>query len=413
MEISISEFLTQLGPEFLKYEEIFLENEFRDSSALRAMDIESDLDLIFCEPPLPLGRKRKIQMAIRNLKAATAIYPESLDQPSTSTLSSKPVSDFDNNNNGMEKIRQKILCEIKEKESVRSDLMSRRRDMDILVVDPDPIGPYKTTRCGNCHLRGHKADGNRGNKPCSLSPCKDWRDCGQKDKHPEFKKESKQIDREIKTVDKEMDELKTELARISSFEEKTTTSFISVIKERLRAIDKLKYLNTNILMRDVIALKDYYKSDIPCHPHSQDKDEFSRILTRKICKSTARYQLPKVSPFYEDISDTDDLPPLALNKSAKKIKPSATITSSPPHCSQNPYIFSPFTSTGNQQMAPPVNMSNLTTNSQQSQYPYGFYPGYYGFNPYYYSYAYQQQMHVQPPLPLDPPPQNPPLPDSE
>ncbi|CAC5375266.1 unnamed protein product [Mytilus coruscus] len=194
----------------------------------------------------------------------------------------------------MEKNREKILCDIKQKESTRSDLISKRRDIDILVVDPDPIGPYKSTRYGNCHLRGHKAIGNRGNKPCSLSPCRDWRDCVQKDKHADYKKESKQIDRDIKSVDKDIEDLKTELL---SFEEKITTSFISVVKERLRATIKLKYLNTNFLMRDVIALKGHYKNEIPFHPHSQDKDEFSMILSNKICKSTARYQMPKVSFF--------------------------------------------------------------------------------------------------------------------
>lgn len=89
--------------------------------------------------------------------------------------------------------------------------------MCISVVDPDSIDPYKSTRRGNYHLRGQKADGNKGNKPCSLSPCRDWRDCGRQTLR--LKKKAKQIDRDI-MCRQDIDELKTELARNSSFEDK-------------------------------------------------------------------------------------------------------------------------------------------------------------------------------------------------
>lgn len=47
MDISVSEFLQQLGPEFMKYKQTFMENEFCDSSSLRSMNIEVDLDYMF------------------------------------------------------------------------------------------------------------------------------------------------------------------------------------------------------------------------------------------------------------------------------------------------------------------------------------------------------------------------------
>ena len=49
----------------MKYKNVFIENEFQDSSSLRAMDISSDLDLMFVNNPLPLGHKRKIQLALK------------------------------------------------------------------------------------------------------------------------------------------------------------------------------------------------------------------------------------------------------------------------------------------------------------------------------------------------------------
>lgn len=74
------------------------DNEFRYSSALCSMDIDSDLDFFFCESPLE--RKRKIQMA--KTTVTTAIYPVSVDQ-SSSTLPSKAVTDSEQHNNSMGK----------------------------------------------------------------------------------------------------------------------------------------------------------------------------------------------------------------------------------------------------------------------------------------------------------------------
>ena len=168
MEISIREFLIQLGPEFIKYEDTFLENEFNDSSSLRAMEIDQDLDTIFSESPLPLGHKRKIQMAVKNLNSAT----RSQDSEISATVSGPHVTSYDNTvlekSDNMSRIKDKILNDIKLKEHKK---VSKKRALEVTVSDPDPVGPFKNTRCGNCHMRVHKADGNKGNKSCSLPPC--------------------------------------------------------------------------------------------------------------------------------------------------------------------------------------------------------------------------------------------------
>ena len=87
MDISVIEFLQQLGPEFMKYRQTFIDNEFLDSSSLRAMNIDTDLDLMFEYNPLPLGHKRKIQYALRNLVSAsdteTHVNPPICETPST------------------------------------------------------------------------------------------------------------------------------------------------------------------------------------------------------------------------------------------------------------------------------------------------------------------------------------------
>lgn len=379
MEISVQEFLGQLGPEFQKYTNIFLENEFKDNSSLRAMDIDQDLDLMFACDPLPLGHKRKIQLALRNLVSATNINSDAFTNlPGTFNTNMQVVNETNEGKSSMDKVKEKCLDDLKLKEKELKDLQNKRKSLDVIICDPEPVGPFKSTRCGNCHLRGHKADGNRGNKSCTFPACNSWKDCGQKDKHPEHKRECKQIEKDIKHVEKEVDDIKIEMCKLSSFKEKSSTSFIAVMKDRLRETNRHKYMNTNILMRDVIALKDFYRNIIPTHPPCKDQEEFENILKDTTKESTAKFKLYKESSFYEDVSDDECEPPTKKTRP----KPTATVTS-------------------------PQQSADMSYNYN----PYSFFPSYYGFNPYYYStFAYQQNLQMQPPLPIESPPKNPPLP---
>ncbi|KAL9987853.1 hypothetical protein ACROYT_G002225 [Oculina patagonica] len=44
------------------------------------------------------------------------------------------------------------------------------RELEIDVVEPPRVGGYGTMICGNCHIRGHRAEGNRGNGSCKSPP---------------------------------------------------------------------------------------------------------------------------------------------------------------------------------------------------------------------------------------------------
>ena len=44
------------------------------------------------------------------------------------------------------------------------------RELEIDVVEPPRVGSYATMICGNCHIRGHRAEGNRGGS-CKSPPC--------------------------------------------------------------------------------------------------------------------------------------------------------------------------------------------------------------------------------------------------
>ena len=57
---------------------------------------------------------------------------------------------------------------------------NKEKLFELTIADPEPAGPFKTTRCGNCQLRGHKADGNRENKSCKFPAYANWKYCDQK-----------------------------------------------------------------------------------------------------------------------------------------------------------------------------------------------------------------------------------------
>ena len=49
------------------------------------------------------------------------------------------------------------------------------------VVEPPPQGTYRSIVCGNCHLRGHLAVGNRNNSSCKQSAYVSYASCGHKE----------------------------------------------------------------------------------------------------------------------------------------------------------------------------------------------------------------------------------------
>ena len=48
---------------------------------------------------------------------------------------------------------------------------------------PEPEGPYKLQTCSICHIRGHRASGNKDGSHCAKDQCTSWKICGRKDKH--------------------------------------------------------------------------------------------------------------------------------------------------------------------------------------------------------------------------------------
>ena len=58
------------------------------------------------------------------------------------------------------------------------------RELELDIIEPPRVGTYNSI-CGNCHIRGHRSEGNQRNGSCNAAPCTSYYNCGQKKKHKE------------------------------------------------------------------------------------------------------------------------------------------------------------------------------------------------------------------------------------
>ncbi|CAC5380902.1 unnamed protein product [Mytilus coruscus] len=131
----------------------------------------------------------------------------------------------------------------------------------------------------NCHIRGHKADNNKGNNVCKNDRCSTFLICGQKEKHKEIREERKSLQTKIRNIRLEVESLITEQNQFSKYKERNDPSFMKVMKGRLRKIDPLKYSKPSVLMRHLMCLKSIYNGKIP--PVTQnDRIELPKMVER-------------------------------------------------------------------------------------------------------------------------------------
>ena len=161
------------------------------------------------------------------------------------------------------------------------------RELELNVAEPLPAGTYETI-CGNCHIRGHRADGNRRNDACNLSPCTSYYSCGQKKKHPEHFDEIKSAKKKLRDINKEIDSAEVERKNIESFQSKSISAFSSAVTPRLLKAFGDKYsLKTSkgklILQKDIATLRAACENKIP-EQTGNDRQLFTTLLEQQIAK---------------------------------------------------------------------------------------------------------------------------------
>ena len=82
--------------------------------------------------------------------------------------------------------------------------------------------------CGNCHIRGHRADDNRRNDSCNLPPCTSYYLCGQRKKHPEHFDKIRNSKKQLNDIIKEMKVLNWKRKRLSHFSPKAFRHFLQL-----------------------------------------------------------------------------------------------------------------------------------------------------------------------------------------
>ena len=73
------------------------------------------------------------------------------------------------------------------------------------ILELPHSGKYKTIVCGNCHVLGHRSEGNKNNTNCLQEPCYSYIRCGQR------KKTSGAFRRNIRTLTKRCKQLKSDI----------------------------------------------------------------------------------------------------------------------------------------------------------------------------------------------------------
>ena len=108
---------------------------------------------------------------------------------------------------------------------------------------PEQDGPFKIQTCSVCHIHG-----NRDRSHCDKEPCSSWTSCGRKESHKhEVARAKKDIQKEIRELNLIIGDMRTEMEKMDGFEQRTQTSFMHIMKSRLKALDTVKYsMSTNL-----------------------------------------------------------------------------------------------------------------------------------------------------------------------
>jgi hypothetical protein len=334
---------------------------------------------MFSEETMPLGHRRKIETAVKNMKSAidTGSHEHHLPivEKKVQNVEMKP---------SLVKMKENKQEEISKLEAKLELALSRQKDMDKFVPMPEQVGPFKNQTCSVCHIWGHRANGNRDRSHCDKEPCSSWTFCWRKEKHkPEVTRTKKDIEKEIRELNFIISDMRTEIEKMDVFEQRTQTSFMHIMKPRLKSLDPVKYsMSTNLLMRDLIILKEFYDSQIPQHDQMYDKIELPKVLESMAnVKRKSSFQISKC------LNNTEIPSKKMCIDSVKK----TTCTITQPT-----------------QLDPTLAWQSMMNHHYMYYNPYFYNPMFYNSNPYFMPNLYQAPQ--QPPLPSTLPPSNPPLP---
>jgi hypothetical protein len=160
------------------------------------------------------------------------------------------------------------------------------RELELNVIEPPRVGSYNSI-CSNCHIRGHRIDGNssrRGNDSCKAPPCTSYYHCGQKKKHSEHFEEIKNRKKELKEICREVEKVTLEKKNLDAFQSKSISAFSSAVTPRLCKAFGDKYCPRTSagkieLQKDIATLRIACNNKIPPRSETEnDRELFISLL---------------------------------------------------------------------------------------------------------------------------------------
>ena len=112
---------------------------------------------------------------------------------------------------------------------VEAQIEAKTEEIKCFMISVETLPPLgnMASVCGNCHRKGHRAEGNKGKKDCRLDKCKSFFICGQKIRHPEYSKQLAQKKKELSNLQETLKNVTDELDMLRNFVEKTSeTNFM-------------------------------------------------------------------------------------------------------------------------------------------------------------------------------------------
>ena len=125
----------------------------------------------------------------------------SVELTSRRKLGFQSVETKQNLSEDWKKVKEKdISTQLADRQSELCAVEAQIEEMNRPILEPPQSGKYKTIVCGNCHVRGHRSEGNKNNAPCLKEPCYSYVSCGQNKKHPEYFEEIRALTKRCKQL---------------------------------------------------------------------------------------------------------------------------------------------------------------------------------------------------------------------
>ena len=153
------------------------------------------------------------------------------------------------------------------------------------VIEPPQLGQYKSILCGKCHIRGHRADGNKHNAACTRDFCTSYYTCGQNKKHTEHFEQIRNLTKNQKQLNSEIETLNTSKSSLEAFQSKSVCAFVTAVTPRLLKVFPDRYNTTTtsgkiLLQKDLATLRIACSNKIPS-PSMDQRQYFTELLEKQ------------------------------------------------------------------------------------------------------------------------------------